>query len=233
MSSIEFDPATSRPTRIANYEIIELLGEGAMGYVYRARDPELKVDLALKMLKCEVAVNESARDRFLCEAQAAAALQDDHIVPVIRVGEVLLENDQHYLWLVMPLLKGETLAARIARTDVDPIPLTEQLTIGEGIAWGLSVAHAAGLVHRDIKPANIWLEPHQDGLRAKILDFGLARSATDMTLTNSNAVMGTPAYMAPEQYRSPKVDHRADLWSLGVIMYEMATGRRPFRGESF
>ena len=205
-------------------------------------------------MKPEVAAKEQHRVRFLREAQAAAKVEHDHICPIYQVGE-----DNGVPFIAMPFLKGESLDARLKRQK--PLPIEESVRIARQVAEGLAVAHDAGLVHRDIKPANIWLETgrvvsggvvsggvvsgdvgaradhsplttHHSPFRVKILDFGLARIQTDEThLTASGAIMGTPAYMAPEQARSLPVDHRADLFSLGVMLYEMTTGRRPFTGS--
>ena len=170
---------------------------------------------------------------MLREARAAAALgRNDHIVSVSRVKDIPLGDGRHLLYLVMPLLQGETLQARIRRSWGLPLPIGEQRLIGQQIAKGLAAAHKAGLIHRDIKPANIWLDAHEEGVRVKILDFGLARSELDPHMTSSNTRMGTPAYMSPEQYHTSNVDPRADLWSLGVVLYQMATGRMPFEGET-
>jgi len=198
MAIVEFDPATSLPKRIEHFAIIELLGQGAMGFVFRARDEKFQIDVALKMVKPELATEATARERFLREARAAAALSHhDHIVPVRWVNDVELSDGRHLLYLVMPLLQGETLQERLRR---GPISFAEQLQIAQHIAKGLAAAHRADLIHRDIKPANIWLESHEDGVRAKILDFGLARSKADAQMTTTGATMGTPAYMAPEQW---------------------------------
>ena len=229
-SSVEFDPATSLPKRIEHFAILELLGQGAMGFVFRARDEKFQIDVALKMVKPELATEASARERFLREARAAAALSHhDQIVPVKWVNDVELSDGRHLLYLVMPLLEGETLQDRLRR---GPLSFDEQLQIARHVAKGLVAAHRADLIHRDIKPANIWLESHEDGVRAKILDFGLARSKADPQMTTTGATMGTPAYMAPEQWDSSNVDHRADLWSFGVVLYQMATGRMPFVADT-
>jgi serine/threonine protein kinase/Leucine-rich repeat (LRR) protein len=210
--------------RLDGYRILKKLGEGGMGMVLEAEDIRLKRRVAMKVMKPEVAANEAHRVRFLREAQAAAAVEHDHICPIYQVGE-----DNGVPFIAMPFLKGEPLDARLRRER--PLPVTEVIRIGCEIAEGLAAAHAHGLIHRDIKPGNIWLEA--DTGRVKILDFGLARSTNDnVQLTQSGAIVGTPAYMAPEQARAQAVDHRADIFSLGCVMYEMATGRRPFIGEN-
>ena len=232
--SVEFNLTTGIPRRIGHFTILEELGSGAMGSVYRAKDESLNNIVALKIIKPELAKDASARARFMREAQAAATLREhDQIVPVYSVNQIALDDGRFLLFLVMPLLQGETLQDRIAAADGKPLPLKEQLLIARHIAEGLAAAHTQKVVHRDIKPGKIWLEAREDGsTRAKILDFGLARSASDAQLTATGATMGTPAYMAPEQGVSSDVDHRADLWSLGVILFEMATGRRPFVGAT-
>ena len=211
--------------RLNGYRVLRLLGQGGMGVVFEAEDARLKRRVALKVMKPEIAAKEEHRVRFLREAQTAAAVEHDHICPIYQVGE---ENGVPFI--AMPFLKGEPLDARLKQQKL--LPVAEAIRIGREVAQGLAQAHKAGLVHRDIKPANIWLETLPDGRsRCRILDFGLARSTSDdVHLTRSGAIMGTPAYMAPEQARGRPVDHRADLFSLGVILYEMTTGRRPFSG---
>ncbi len=216
--------------QLAGYRLTKKLGEGGMGLVFEAEDPRLKRRVAMKVMKPEVALKETHRLRFLREAQAAAAVEHDHIVPILQVGE-----ESGIPFIVMPFLKGEPLDVRLKRGRLD---VSEIITIGLQTAEGLAAAHQQGLIHRDIKPANVWLESgsaHAESrqpLRVKILDFGLARiSGDEGNLTQSGAIMGTPAYMAPEQARGRSVDHRADLWSLGVMLYEMTTGRRPFTGS--
>src|SRR5262249_8373354 len=162
---------------------------------------------------------------------AAAAVEHDHIVRIYQVGE-----DRGVPFLAMEFLRGEPLDARLKRAGKLPIP--EVLRIGREMAEGLAAAHAAGLIHRDVKPGNTWLEgePGKGGLggergRVKLLDFGLARSTAEAsTLTQSGAIVGTPAYMAPEQAQGRKVDARCDLFSLGCVLYQLATGEMPFKG---
>lgn len=210
---------------LAGYRILKKLGQGGMGMVLEAEDVRLKRRVAMKVMKPEVAANETHRQRFIREAQAAATVEHDHIVPIHQVGE---ENNVPFI--VMPFLKGEPLDVRMKRSRLDA---PEVISIGRQTAEGLAAAHKRGLIHRDIKPANIWLESSDEGGpdRVKILDFGLARlSGEEGQLTQSGAIMGTPAYMAPEQARGKSVDHRADLFSLGCVLYEMSTGKRPFNG---
>jgi WD40 repeat protein/serine/threonine protein kinase len=217
--------------RLGPYRVLRVLGAGGMGVVFLAEDPQLRRPVALKAMKPALAASASARRRFLREAQTAAAIKHDHIVTIYQVGE-----DRSIPFLAMELLDGETLEDRLRREG--RLPLSEVLRIGREAAEGLAAAHARGLVHRDIKPGNLWLEetPAAPGSpsprhRVKILDFGLARAASDESqLTGSGVILGTPAYMAPEQARGEAVDHRCDLFSLGCILYRMGTGRLPFSG---
>ena len=224
---------------LAHYRITGVLGEGGMGFVFDAFDTHLHRRVALKVLKPELAANVSFRERFLQEARAAAALPDEHIITIYQVG---LENDVPYL--AMKFLHGESLEQRLQRDGWVPLP--ELLRIGREIALGLSAAHERGLIHRDIKPANLWLEtpPPEQGpssgtrlsceyvYRVKILDFGLARPIHDARrLTATGLIVGTPQYLAPEQARGQPLDHRCDLFSLGIVLYRMATGVLPFYGS--
>jgi serine/threonine protein kinase len=173
---------------LAGYRLVKKLGEGGMGMVFAAEDIRLKRRVALKLMKPEVAAKEQHRQRFLREAQAAAAVEHDHIVPIFQIGE-----DNGSPFIAMPFLKGEPLDVRLKRSR---LPLPEIIVIARQTAEGLAAAHAHGLIHRDIKPGNIWLETTGDGAhRVKILDFGLARlsGGENQHLTQSGAVMGTPA----------------------------------------
>jgi serine/threonine protein kinase len=165
----------------------------------------------------------TAKQRFLREARAAAAINDDNIVHIYQVGE-----DRGVPFLAMQLLEGEALYTRLKRETT--LPVAEVLRIGRELALGLAAAHKRGLIHRDVKPANLWLEG--ETRRVKILDFGLARATHEQTqLTQTGAILGTPAYMAPEQAQSTTVDHRCDLFSLGCVLYRMCTGEMPFKGH--
>jgi formylglycine-generating enzyme required for sulfatase activity len=208
--------------RLGGFRILQVLGHGGMGVVFLGEDLKLGRKVAIKAMLPHLAGSRSSQERFLREARAAAALEHDHIVAIHHVGE-----DCGAPFIVMPFLKGEPLDGRLQRDGKLPVP--EVLRIGREIAKGLAVAHAAGLIHRDIKPANVWLEAPED--RVKILDFGLARPAQDGGLTQQGAIIGTPAYMAPEQSRGETVDARCDLWSLGVVLYRMCTGQLPFQGS--
>ena len=214
---------------LAGYRLLQKLGEGGMGAVYMAEDVALRRHVALKVMRQEIASCDSSKQRFLREARAAACLQHDNVVGIHQVGE-----DNGIAFLAMPLLKGESLGKRLQRDTSMPVPVI--LNLGRDIADGLSAAHELGLVHRDIKPDNIWIEPlpKARGERAKILDFGLVRPATEdeSLVTQQGAVLGTPAYMSPEQACGMNVDHRSDLFSLGGVLYKMATGRRPFNGRN-
>jgi hypothetical protein len=221
------------------YRLLKVLGIGGMGVVFLAEDPQLKRLLALKALKPTLAASPGARQRFLREARAAAAIDHEHVISIYQVGEA-----NGIPFLAMPLLKGESLEERLRREG--RLPLPEVLRIGREMAEGLEAAHASGLVHRDVKPSNVWLEapPHPyaappntgerrrgEGGRVKILDFGLARGKGDAPLTQPGAVLGTPAYMAPEQADHKAVTLRCDLYSLGCVLYRMSTGQAPFKGR--
>jgi Leucine-rich repeat (LRR) protein len=209
--------------RLGPYRVLKVLGAGGMGVVYEAEDPVLRRHVALKALLPHLAGSPSARQRFLREAQAAAALSHDHIVTVHQVGE-----DRGVPYVAMPLLRGEPLDERLRREGKQPV--AEVLRIGRETAEGLAAAHERGLIHRDIKPANIFLEG--DRGRVKILDFGLARVTADEShLTQQGAIIGTPAYMAPEQANCQPLDGRCDLFGLGCVLYRTATGELPFKGK--
>ena len=228
--------------QLGGYRVVRTLGAGGMGLVFEAEDIKLERRVALKVMRPSIARKQQNRERFLREARTAAKVDNDHICPIYQVGE-----ESGIPFIAMPFLKGEPLDVRMRQVG---IRLEEAVRIGREIAQGLAAAHAAGLVHRDIKPGNVWLEEMRSSefevrsentsssfrapysaFRIRILDFGLARVAqADVQLTQSGTVMGTPAYMAPEQARAKPVDHRADLFSLGVILYEMTTGKRPFTG---
>lgn len=218
---------------LGGYRVVRVLGRGGMGVVLEAIDPGLNRRIALKAMRPALANNLIAKQRFVREAELAASVEHDHIVPIFQIGE-----DRGVLFLAMPLLRGEPLDAKIKRDGrLTPI---EVARYGRQAAEGLTAAHEAGLIHRDIKPANLWLEspgiPSAPGTtpRIKVLDFGLARTANsgDVNLTTSGVIMGTPAYMAPEQASGKPLDGRADLFSLGVVLYRAATGEMPFKGDS-
>ncbi len=219
------------PGRLEYYQPIKVLGQGGMGTVYLAEDTRLGRNVAIKTLRYELAINPQAKERFLREARSAAMLEHDNIVPIYSVGEA-----DGTPFLAMPLLKGEPLNALIEQTN-GPLPISTVIGVAREVASGLAVAHERGLIHRDIKPGNVWLEAPTG--RAKILDFGLAKAAevvdagtAESNLTASGAIVGTPAYMAPEQANGDPVDGRADLFSLGCILYEMLSGQRAFSGPT-
>jgi serine/threonine-protein kinase len=226
-------------TRIGQYEVVVLLGRGGMGEVYRARDTKLLRDVALKLLPAELASDPDRLARFTREAQLLASLNHQHIGGIYGVEETASGAA-----LVLEFVEGSTLAERIAR---GPVPPEDAVDVARQIAEALEIAHERGIVHRDLKPANIALRP--DGT-VKVLDFGLAQAASAQgsseispasvtespTFTNhataAGIILGTAAYMAPEQARGRPVDRRADIWAFGVVLFEMLAGRRPFGGET-
>ena len=217
-------PRTSHDSLIgvnlSQYKIIEKLGEGAMGVVYKAEDTTLKRTVALKLLPPELTRDSEAKARFLREAQAAAALDHSNICTAYEIGET-----EGLTFIAMAFVEGRTLKKFMKE---GPLELDEALNLGIQVAEGLSAAHEKDIVHRDIKPANIMITT--DG-RAKIADFGLAKFTGRTEITTVATRMGTVSYMSPEQARGDVVDHRTDIWSLGAMLYEMTTGQRPFRGD--
>ena len=212
----------STGTRLGPYEILAPLGAGGMGEVYRARDTRLGREVAVKVLPAHRAQDPDALARLEREAQAVAALSHPNILAIHDLG-----TDQGVFFVVTELLEGETLRNRLASS---PLPWRKAVEIGAAIADGLAGAHLKGVIHRDLKPDNIFVT--RDG-RVKILDFGLARSASDDSqLSHSGMLLGTPSYMAPEQGRGEKADGRSDLFSLGCVLYRMATGVLPFPGPN-
>lgn len=209
--------------RIGHFDLLEILGRGGFGIVFRAFDETLHRIVAIKMLSARIAATSPARKRFLREARSSAKIRHENIVQVYAV------EDQPLPYLVMEFIPGETLQQRLDRTG--PLETSEVLQLGRQLAEGLAAAHGTGLIHRDIKPGNILIEagpnPH-----VKITDFGLARAADDASMTQSGVIAGTPMYMAPEQAHGDALDHRADLFSLGSVLYTMCTGRPPFRAKS-
>jgi serine/threonine protein kinase/Tol biopolymer transport system component len=207
-------------TTVAQYRIVGLLGGGSMGTVYQAEDARLLRTVALKFLSVEVSGDPQAKARFFQEAQAASALDHPNICTIHEVGETA---DGH-LFIAMASYDGETVRARLSH---GPMPVAEALEIARQAALGLAKAHRGGIVHRDVKPANLIVTA--DGV-VKILDFGVAKLRDTGGVNVAGSFLGTPAYMSPEQARGEEVDSRADVWSLGVVLYEMLTGARPFQG---
>lgn len=208
-------------TSVKQYRILELLGSGGMGAVYRAVDTRLDRDIALKFLPPHLSTSEAERTRFIREAKAASALDHPNICTVHEIGEA----EDGRLFISMACYEGESLRDRLRR---GPIPIDEALDLAIQVGEGLTAAHSKGIVHRDIKPANLLVT--LEG-RIKIVDFGLAKSVGTAQLTKTGSTIGTAAYMSPEQARGDDVGSQTDIWSLGVVLYEMLTGKRPFRGE--
>ncbi len=204
---------------IGPFELVEEIGRGGMGVVFKARDQRLDRTIALKMLPHHLSADSSAKNRFIAEARAAAALEHPNIATIYDIGEA----PDGRLYIAMAFYEGETLRDRINR---GPLDIGEVIDITRQVSAGLARAHSKQVIHRDIKPANILLDA--DGT-VRILDFGIAKVA-DTKLTRSGETIGTVAYMSPEQARGRNVDHRSDLWSLGVVLYEMLAGKRPFDG---
>src|SRR5678815_809989 len=216
--------------KLGPYEVFSRIGAGGMGEVYKARDTRLNRTVAIKVLPEHIAQRADLRARFEREARAVASLNHPHICVLHDIGS---QDGAGYM--VMEYMEGETLAARIAK---GALPLDQALALATQIADALDRAHRAGVTHRDVKPANIMLT--RDGV--KVLDFGLAKSApkpgpTEATLTRmlttEGTVMGTPQYMAPEQFEGKEADARSDIWAFGAVLYEMVTGRKAFQGTSY
>ncbi|MGH9723403.1 MAG: serine/threonine-protein kinase [Bryobacteraceae bacterium] len=236
---LEEPPALSQPAwagrRIGRYQILEKLGEGGMGVVYRATDTHLKRDVAIKLLICEIGVDPLRKRRLVQEARAASSLHHPNIIVIHDIG-----RDDGVDFIVMEYVEGTPLDRLIGGR---PLPLAKVLHYGIQIAGALAKAHSAGIVHRDLKPSNVIV--NEDGL-VKLLDFGLAkmtrsastawsgrdeRAPAEGPITEEGAIVGTVAYMPPEQAQGCEVNERSDIFSLGAVLYEMATGRPPFQGR--
>lgn len=205
---------------ILHYKIVDKLGEGGMGVVYKAEDTKLKRDVAIKFLPNIISKSKEEKTRFENEAQAAASLNHPNIATIHAIEEV-----DHQIFIVMEYINGPELKEKI---DEKELTLEDSLQLIEQIANGLSAAHQKGIIHRDIKSSNIMIS--QSG-QAKIMDFGLAKVKGSSQITKVGTTIGTAAYMSPEQALGDKVDHRADIWAMGVIFYEMLSSQQPFKGE--
>ncbi len=208
--------------RLGRYDVERVIGAGGMGIVLKAHDSELNRPIAVKMLASHLAHVGAARERFAREGRAAAAVVHEHVVAIYNV-----ESDGEAPFLVMQYVPGRSLQSRV--DSEGPLAVEEILRIGMQAASGLAAAHAQGLVHRDVKPSNILLEETVE--RAVLTDFGLARAIDDASLTRTGVLAGTPHYMSPEQATGAAIDHRSDLFSLGAVLYFMATGHPPFRAD--
>jgi len=211
---------TKGSTVASKYEIIEELGKGGMGVVYKAKDAKLKRTVALKFLSPELTRDKEAKERFIHEAQTASALDHPNICTVHEIDE-----DQGQMFIAMAYIEGQSLRGKVKAA---PLKLDEALDIAIQVAQGMHEAHEKGVVHRDIKSANVMVTAKG---QAKIMDFGVAKLAGQTRFTRTGAAMGTVAYMSPEQARGEKVNHRTDIWSLGVVLYEMVVGQLPFKGD--
>ena len=213
---------------VGSFKIEKIIGRGGMGVVYLARDTRLKRSVAVKSIPAELQASSTAQARFQREAKLLASLNHPNIAAIYDI----IEQDESAGYLILEYIPGETLAQRIAR---EPLNLEEALSIGQQIAEAVSAAHEKGVIHRDLKPGNIKITPEG---KVKVLDFGLAKTSSsegkplEATVTQPGRIMGTPAYMSPEQARGKQADKRSDIWSFGCIMYQMLTGQLPFEGET-
>jgi len=206
---------------ISHYKIFEKIGQGGMGVVYKAEDLKLKRTVALKFLPPDLCMDQEAKERFIREAQTASALEHSNICNIHDISET--EDGQ--MFIVMAYYEGHTLKEKTRNL---PLSLSEAIDISIQIAKGMARAHEKGIIHRDIKPANTLIT--DDGI-VKILDFGLAKLTGEAKITEELSTLGTVAYMSPEQVGGKEIDHRTDIWSFGVLLYEMFTGEMPFKGD--
>ncbi|HSD26607.1 MAG TPA: serine/threonine-protein kinase, partial [Vicinamibacteria bacterium] len=207
--------------KVGKYELLEELGKGAMGTVYKARDPVLERLVALKTVHPALLTKGDTRARFQREARAAARLQHQNVVTIYELGET-----SETLFIAMELLEGMDLAHAMAPPD--RLTREQKVKIVVQVCRGLDYAHKQGVFHRDVKPANVHVRPD---LTVKIVDFGIAR-LVDSTMTQTGLVLGTPSYIAPEALVGARVDHRADMWAVGVILYELLAGKRPYEADT-
>ena len=214
-------PDAGQPERLGKYEIVDRLGQGAMGVVYKAHDPLLERDVALKVMLPKVAEDAEGKNRFEREAKAIARMVHPHVVTIFDLGY----HTDGSPYIAMELLSGQDLQQALRQGT--PLSLARKITIVRQVLDGLGRAHRAGIVHRDIKPANVFLT--DDG-NVKIMDFGVA--FTKSKDTGRGVAVGTPDYMSPEQVSGASVDERSDLFSVGAMLCELVSGRRPFHGES-
>jgi len=205
---------------ISHYRILEKLGEGGMGIVYKAFDTKLEREVALKVLRPEAIGDSASRERFIREARAASALNHPNVTIIHEINEWHGQD-----FICMEYVAGETVKNKIKK---GPMPLEEVLDIALQVAEALQEAHEHHVIHRDIKSENIMITPKG---QVKVMDFGLAKIEGTATNTQIGTTMGTIAYMSPEQTRGESVDHRTDIWSFGVVLYEMLTGQLPFKGD--
>lgn len=209
--------------------IERLLGEGGMGRVYVAEELRLKRRCALKVLLPELSADEGCRDRFLREARAIAQIEHENVVDIYHLGD----DDGSVVFFAMELLSGEDLETRLLDRARRPLPWQQICQYMIQVAAAMSSVHAAGLIHRDLKPSNIFLSKRRDGReQVKLLDFGIVKSKDGAALTSTGAAIGTPYYMSPEQILAQELDHRTDIYSLGVLFFEAVAGRMPFVGEA-
>jgi serine/threonine protein kinase len=220
---------------VSHYKILEKIGGGGMGMVYKAQDLRLDRFVALKFLPPHLSMDNEGKQRFIQEAKAASALDHPNICTIHEINE----TEEGQMYIVMSYCEGETLKQKLKNIPLSPpskgdsgacrgLPVDVCLDYAIQIAQGLSKAHEQGIVHRDIKPANIMIT--NDGI-VKILDFGIAKLAGATMMTREGTTKGTVSYMSPEQIRGKNVDQRADIWSLGVLLYEMLSGEQPFKGD--